>query len=61
MLYFFGISLGIKWRMIDVGKTKFLLFAKCFKGYSFFPFAFLVCKKCYYDPNIFLHEKYQSG
>ncbi len=28
-------------------KNNFLLFAKCLKRYSFFAFAFIVCKKCY--------------
>ena len=27
--------------------------------YSFFAFAFKVCKKCYYDPKKFFLEKYQ--
>jgi hypothetical protein len=34
-------------------KNIFLLFAKCLKMYSFFAFAFKVCKKCYYDPKNF--------
>ena len=42
-------------------KNNFLLFAKCLKMYSFFAFAFKVCKKCYYDPKIFFLEKYQYG
>ncbi len=29
--------------------------------YSFFVFAFKVCKKCYYDPKNFFLEKYQYG
>jgi hypothetical protein len=38
---FFGISIGIKRRMIDIGKkNNFLLFAKCLKMYNFFAFAF---------------------
>ncbi len=32
-------------------KNNFLLFAKCLKMYSFFAFAFKVCKKCYYEPK----------
>jgi hypothetical protein len=30
-------------------KNNFLNFAKCSKMYSFFAFAFKVCKKCYFD------------
>ncbi len=37
--------------MIDIGKKNFLIFAKCLKMYSFFAFAFKVCKQCYYDPK----------
>jgi hypothetical protein len=37
--------------MIDISKKYVLLFAKCLKMYSFFAFAFKVCKKCYYDPK----------
>ncbi len=40
-------------------KNNFLLFAECLKMYSFFPFAFKICKNCQYDPNNFFHEKYQ--
>ena len=29
--------------------------------YSFFAFAFKVCKKCYYDPTTFFLEKYHYG
>ncbi len=29
--------------------------------YSFFAFAFKVCKKCYYDPKKIFIEKYQYG
>jgi hypothetical protein len=56
-IYFFGIS------KIDryCQKNNFLLFAKCLKMYSFFAFAFKVCKKCYYDPKYFFLEKYQYG
>ncbi len=42
-------------------KNNFLLFAKCLKMYSFFAFAFKVCKKCYYDPKKIFLEKYKSG
>jgi hypothetical protein len=50
---FFGISIGIKRRLIDM---KMIL-----KMYSFFAFAFEVYKKCYNDPKIFFLEKYQYG
>jgi hypothetical protein len=43
---FWGISLGIKRRMTEIRKNYFLLFAKYLKRYSFFAFAFKVCKKC---------------
>ncbi len=42
-------------------KNYFLLFAKCLKMYSFFAFAFKVCKKFYYDPKKFFLEKYHYG
>ena len=48
--------------MIDISKkNNFLLLAKCLKIYSFFAFAFKVCKKCYYDPKIFFLENYHYG
>jgi hypothetical protein len=34
-------------------KSNFWLLAKCLKIYSFFAFAFKVCKKCNKDPKIF--------
>jgi hypothetical protein len=37
--------MGIKRRMIDIGKKITLIFAKCLKMYSFFEFAFKVFKK----------------
>ncbi len=48
----FNVSnlMGIKRRMIDIGKkNNYLLFAKCLKMYNFFAFAFKSFKKCYYD------------
>ncbi len=40
-------------------KNNVLLFAKCLKMYSFFAFAFKVCKKCYYDPKMHKNENTQ--
>jgi hypothetical protein len=45
--------------MIDSSKKITYTFAKCLKMYSFFAFAFTVCKKCYFDPKKFFREKYQ--
>jgi hypothetical protein len=59
----FNVSnlMGIKRRMIDIGKKITFTFCKMFENVHFFAFAFKVCKKCYYDlKNIFL-EKYQYG
>jgi hypothetical protein len=42
-------------------KNNFLLFEKCLKMYSFFAFAFKVCKKCYYDPKIFFLRNINMG
>jgi hypothetical protein len=48
--------------MIDISKkNNFLLLAKCLKIYSFFAFAFKVCKKCYYNPKQIFLEKYHNG
>jgi hypothetical protein len=60
---FFGISIGITRRLIDIGKKITLLFAKCLKMYSFFRICILRLQKVlqYYDPKIFFLEKYQYG
>ncbi len=42
-------------------KNNFLLFANCLKMYSFFAFAFKVCKMCYYDPKIFFFKNINMG
>ncbi len=64
----FNVSnlMGIKRRMIDIGKklTIYFLqtvFAKCLKMYIFFAFVFKVCKKCYYYPKHFLLEIISMG
>jgi hypothetical protein len=44
--------MGIKQRMIDIGKQ--ITVAKCLKTYSFFAYAFKVCKK---GPKTFFCEK----
>jgi hypothetical protein len=58
---FLGISLGIKQRMIDIGKKNPFTFSKMFENVQFFlvHLHLKVCKKCYYDPNNFFRKKYQ--
>ncbi len=46
-LNFFGISMGIKRRMLVICKKYFFYFCKMFHNAQFFAFAFKVCKKCY--------------
>jgi hypothetical protein len=59
---FFGISIGIKWRMIAIGKKiTFYFLQNVWKCTVFFAFAFKVCKKCYYDPKKFFLEKFHYG
>ncbi len=59
---FFGISIGIKRRLIDIAKKiTFYFLQNVWKCTVFFAFAFKVCKKCYYDPKKFFLEKYQYG
>ncbi len=56
---FFGISIGIKRRLIDIAKKiTFYFLQNVWKCTVFFAFAFKVCKKCYYDPKKFFLEKY---
>ncbi len=60
----FNVSslMGIKRRMIDIGKKiTFYFLQNVWKCTVFFAFAFKVCKKCYYDPKIFFRNKYQCG
>ncbi len=46
--------MGIKRRMIDIGKKiTFYFLQNVKKCTGFFAFAFKVCKKCFYDPKIF--------
>jgi hypothetical protein len=47
--------MGIKGKMIDIGKK--ITFANCLKMKIFFAFAFEVFKKCYYDPKKFWGKK----
>jgi hypothetical protein len=59
---FFGISIGIKRRIIDNSKKiTFYFFKNVGKCTVFFAFAFKVCKKCYYDPKKIFLGKYQYG
>jgi hypothetical protein len=60
----FNVSnlMGIKRRMIDIGKKiTFYFLQNVWNCTDFFAFAFKVCKKCYYDPKHFFLEKYQCG
>ncbi len=59
---FFGISIGIKRRLINIAKKiTFYFLENVWKCTVFFAFAFKVCKKCYYDPKKIYLEKYQYG
>ncbi len=59
---FFGISIGIKRRLIDIAKKiTFYFLQNVSKCTVFFAFTFKECKKCYYDPKKFFLEKYQYG
>ncbi len=59
---FFGISIGIKRRLIDIAKKiTFYFLQNVWKCTVFFAYAFKVCKKCYYDPKKFFLEEYQYG
>jgi hypothetical protein len=59
---FFGISIGITRRMIDIGKKiTFYFLQNVWKCIVFFAFAFKVCKKCYYYLKNFFFEKYHYG
>ncbi len=55
---FFGISIGIKRRLIDIAKKIPFSFWKCT---VFFAFAFKLCKKCYYDPKTFFLKNINMG
>jgi hypothetical protein len=60
----FNVSnlMGIKRRMIDIGKKiTFYFLQNVWKCTDFFAFAFKLCKKCSYVPKIFFLEKYQYG
>ncbi len=60
----FNVSnlMGIKRRMIDIGKKiTFYFLQNVWKCTVFFAFAFKVCKKCNYDPKKFFLAKYQYG
>ncbi len=59
---FFGISIGIKRRLIDNGKKiTFYFLQNVLKCTDFFAFAFKVCKKCYYDPKKFFLKNINMG
>ncbi len=59
---FFGISIGIKRRMIAIGqKVTFYFLQNVWKCTVFFAFAFKVCNKCYYDPKNFFLENIIMG
>ncbi len=60
----FNVSnlMGIKRRMIDIGKKiTFYFLQNVWKCTVFFAFAFKVCKKCYYDPKKLLLENINMG
>ncbi len=58
ILHFFGIPIGIKRRMIDIGKKiTFLLFAKCIKMYSFFRICIWSLQKVLLWPKKFISWK----
>ncbi len=62
----FNVSnlMGIKRRIIDIGKKKLFnfFFAKCFKMYNFFAFVYKVSKSAIiYDPTIFCVKNINTG
>ncbi len=62
IFYFFGISIGITQRMIDISKEiTFYGLKNVWKCTVFSHLQFKVCKKCYYDPKLFFREKFHYG
>jgi hypothetical protein len=60
----FNVSnwMGIKRRMIDIGKKiTFYFYQNVWKCTDFFAFAFKVCKKCNYDPKNFFLTNINMG
>jgi hypothetical protein len=65
--YFFGMSVGIKRRMIAIGKKYVFTFCKMFENVQvpypvlFFAFTFKVHRKCKYDPKSLICKKLNFG